>query len=142
MRLKCKAYEFDTLYDYKYVNIFARYNSKWIFCKEKNRTTWENPGGHIEEGEAPIEAAKRELIEETGAVSFDIEPLCDYWASGELNGIEIPAHGQVYYSNIHILGEIPEQSEMQEIYLLDSLPNELTYPDFMNEIFPIALKKL
>ena len=25
-------------------------------------------------------AAKRELYEESGAVDFEIEPLCDYWA--------------------------------------------------------------
>lgn len=59
---------------------------KWIFCKHKKRDTWENPGGHIDEGETPLEAAKRELYEETGAIDFDIEPLCDYYINGEVDG--------------------------------------------------------
>ena len=30
-----------------------------------------------------MEAAKRELYEESGAIDFEIEPLCDYWAGVE-----------------------------------------------------------
>ena len=48
--------------------------------------TWETQGGHIEAGEQPLDAAKRELFEESGAVDFDIQPLCDYWAGEERNG--------------------------------------------------------
>ncbi len=37
----------------------------------------ELPAGKLEVGEDPIEAAKRELLEETGAVAKNIEFLCD-----------------------------------------------------------------
>ena len=40
--------------------------------------TWEIPGGHIEPGESPEEAARRELFEETGAAEFTIRPIFDY----------------------------------------------------------------
>ena len=40
----------------------------------KERDTWESPGGHIDEGETPLEAAERELYEETGAIDFDFKP--------------------------------------------------------------------
>ncbi len=49
-----------------YVVIGTRYLDKWVFVRHKLRRTWEIPGGHIEEDETPLEAAQRELQEETG----------------------------------------------------------------------------
>ena len=82
------------------------------------------------------------MYKETGAISFDIEPLCDYWASGLYKGENITAHGQVYYAVIHEIGNIPIDNEMEEIRLFDDIPEDMTtYPDYMKEIFPIAVKK-
>jgi len=36
---------------------------------------WEFPGGKLETGESPAEAARRELEEETGLVADELEPL-------------------------------------------------------------------
>jgi 8-oxo-dGTP diphosphatase len=36
---------------------------------------WEFPGGKIEHGETPADAARRELAEETGLVAESLEPL-------------------------------------------------------------------
>ena len=142
IKLVFKAHEFDTPGNYRFTDIVSIYNNKWVFCRYKERNTWETQGGHIETGETPLKAAKRELYEETGAISFEIEPLCDYWASGLYKGEHITAHGQVYYAVIHEIGDIPVYSEMEEIQLLDDISDELTtYPDYMKEIFPIAVKK-
>ncbi len=37
--------------------------------------TWEFPGGKIEPGERPVDAARRELAEETGLTDAELEPL-------------------------------------------------------------------
>lgn len=44
-------------------------------------TTLEIPAGLLEEGEAPIEAALRELEEETGYKAQKIEKICEYYMS-------------------------------------------------------------
>ena len=92
--------------------------------RHKERTTWETQGGHIEAGETPLEAAKRELFEESGAVDFDIEPICDYraWDENTLHG----ANGVVFHAVIRQFSDIPE-SEMAERKAFSSLPDNLTY---------------
>lgn len=52
----------------KFAVIISKSNGKWIFCKHKERETYEVPGGCREFGENIIDTAKRELKEETGAV--------------------------------------------------------------------------
>ncbi len=138
--MEFKTHPFGTLGHYFSTDVMAIYKGKWILCKHKERMTWEHPSGYIEPGETPLEAAKRELYEETGAASFDIEPLCDYYINAELNGINYKGNGQVYFAVVHTLGELPPYSEMGEIGLFDSLPDDLTYP-ILRDYFAIALEK-
>lgn len=60
---------YDTVDDslLKFAVIISQSNGKWVFCKHKERDTYEVPGGHREAGENILETAKRELQEETGA---------------------------------------------------------------------------
>lgn len=103
-----------------------------ILSRHKERTTWETQGGHIEAGETPLEAAKRELFEESGAVDFDIEPICDYraWDENTLHG----ANGVVFHAVIRQFSDIPE-SEMAERKAFSSLPDNLTYPAITPVLF-------
>ena len=138
--MEFKVYPFNTCENYFCVDIMALYQGKWIFCKHKERTTWENPGGHIETGEKPLEAAKRELYEETGAINFDIEPLCDYYINGEVDGRYFKGNVQVYFAIVHTLGELPSDSEMELIDFFDSFPDDLKFP-MSRDFFSIALEK-
>jgi len=128
--MKCKTYELNQLKYYKYVVIIAKYKEKWVLCKHKERTTWETAGGHIESGETPLDAAKRELFEESGAVTFNIVPVFDYWAGDE--GSE--ANGMVFYADIKELEDLPD-SEMERVEFFDELPQNLTYKDITPKLF-------
>ena len=50
----------------KFAVIISMTNGKWIFCKHKERETYEVPGGRREFGENIIDTVKRELKEELG----------------------------------------------------------------------------
>ena len=58
---------------FKFAVILARSGGKWVLCRHRDRTTWENPGGHREPGETMEETARRELLEETGFTANSLE---------------------------------------------------------------------
>ena len=129
-----KVYKVGKLRRYKYVVVLSRYNGKLLLSRHKRHITWETQGGHIEEGETPMEAAKRELYEESGAIGYGIVPLCDYWAGDLL--ANLGANGMVFVADIYELGDIPE-SEMAEVKTFDQLPDVacLTYPGITPQLF-------
>ncbi|MDE6725588.1 MAG: NUDIX domain-containing protein, partial [Ruminiclostridium sp.] len=108
----------------KYAVIVSRYKDKWVFCKHKERNTFEIPGGHREEGETPTAAAMRELMEETGAVDFNIYPVCVYSVIHD-SGSE--SFGMLYYAEI-LEFEQELKFEIESIHFFDGLPDQWTYP--------------
>lgn len=132
----CKTFDLGELEYYKYVVVLSFYDGQIVLSRHKDRTTWETQGGHIEPGETPLEAARRELYEESGASGFDIEPLCDYWAGNpETN---VGAAGVVFVAKIREFADIPVESEMAEIKLFETLPESLTY----EAITPVLFEKV
>ena len=127
-----RVYGIGALKTYKYVVILSTYRGKLMLSRHRMRTTWETQGGHVEPGETPMEAARRELYEESGALQYAIRPVFDYWAGDEETGEG--ATGRVFAAEIHELGPMPE-SEIAEVRLFDALPENLTYPEITPELY-------
>ena len=87
------------------------------------------PGGHREAGEDILETAKRELQEETGAIKFEIKPICVYSVIGKtrVNDTGEETFGMLYFADITMFEE-ELHSEMEKVVLLDELPTEWAYP--------------
>ena len=113
----------------KFAVIITRTNREWVFCKHRERDTFEVPGGHRENGETILETAKRELREETGAVSFDIKPICVYSVKGKTRvneSIDEETFGMLYYADVFSFEEL--HSEIEKIVITDTLVENWTYP--------------
>lgn len=122
---------YDTVDDFllKFAVIISKSNGKWVFCKHKERDTYEVPGGHREAGESILETAKRELQEETGADRFDIKPVCVYSVTGKtrVNETGEETFGLLCYAEIsEFSGKL--DSEMEKVVFMDELPESWTYP--------------
>jgi len=136
--MKIISYETNTIKndDLTYAVICAKHKNKWVLVKHKARDTWEIPGGHREEGENINDTAKRELFEETGAVVFNIIPICDYSVTKD-NEI---GYGRLFFAEVHELGILPD-SEIEQVEFFDELPENLTYPKIQPTLLKIVLEK-
>ena len=121
-----------------YSIIPAVYEGKWIFVRHRDRDTWEIAGGHIEKGESPDEAAKRELSEETGAQEFRLHSISAYSVTKDGR----TGYGRLYLAEVTGLGPIKDLTEIAEIILIDHLPGNLTYPDIQPVLFRRAVEYL
>lgn len=113
----------------KFAVIISKADGKWVFCKHRERNTYEIPGGHREPGEDISDTARRELSEETGAIAFDITPICVYSVKGKTKinqSAEEISYGMLYIADIFSFGEI--HSEIEKILITDTLVENWTYP--------------
>lgn len=128
----------DTLL--KFAVIIARVDGKFVFCKHRERDTYEIPGGHREAGEHILDTAKRELYEETGAVDYNIFPICVYSVtdSEQMDGQE--TFGMLYFADIHEF-EKELHSEIENIILVDELTEDWTYPDIQPKLLEEGMRR-
>ena len=139
MKIKMTEVKFyDTVEDelLKFAVIISKSNGKWVFCKHKERNTFEVPGGNRENKEDIFDTAKRELYEETGATEFTIKPICVYSVTTDKNFNGKETFGMLYYAEITDF-EKELHSEIERIILTDDLVDNWTYP----EIQPKLLQK-
>ncbi|MBO4677099.1 MAG: NUDIX domain-containing protein [Oscillospiraceae bacterium] len=124
----------------RFAVIIARTGGKWVFCKHRDRDTYELPGGHRETGESILEAAQRELYEETGALTYRMEPVGVYSISapGNFNGEE--SFGMLCYAEIESF-EQELHSEIESILITDRLPDNWSYPPIHPKLIEEARRR-
>ena len=125
----------------KFAVIVARSGGRWVFCRHKERSTLEIPGGHREPGETVAQTAERELREETGAEKFTLKRVCVYSVTGRnrVNSKGAETFGVLYFAEITSFGEL--KSEIAEIVLLDELPERWTYPEIQPALIAEAKRR-
>ena len=119
--------------EYTRVVCVSKYKDDYVFSYNSKRGGWEIPGGHIEEGETWIDAAKREMYEETGATKIKLKPVCVY---------KISTYGLLCYCEILEINELPKEYEMEKIIFSKNLPDNLTFPDAYKVYFDTVNKYL
>ena len=124
----------------KFAVIIAEHQGKYVFCKHRDRDTLEIPGGHREPGEKILETAKRELYEETGAIDFDIKPICVYSVIRKDNFDGQESFGMLYYAEVSKFEE-ELHSEIERIVIMDDLPEKWTYPGIQPKLLEEAERR-
>lgn len=124
----------------KFAVIISKTNGKWVFCKHKERNTYEVPGGHREKNEDIVDTARRELYEETGALRFDLKPICVYSVTTEDNFDGQETFGLLCYANIYEFEE-KLHSEIEKIIITEKLVENWTYPLIQPELIKEAKRR-
>lgn len=108
------------------LNLIVVFNNnldKVLFCiraKEPYKGLYNFVGGKVEKGETNDEAAYRELFEETGITSNDIE--LEHFM--DLNYFKYQNNLQVYYGILkHEVNLIEEKNKLEWIFISDELLN-------------------
>lgn len=108
---------------------------KVLLQKRKDNLCWAIHGGSVEIGEKVEDAAKRELLEETGLIANNLELMGVF--SGENMMYTYPNGDEVYvvgiiYTCQNFSGELlPETDETSELkwFDIDNVPQNINPPD-------------
>ena len=125
----------------RFAVIVTKADGHWVFCKHKERSTLEVPGGHREPGEDILATAKRELYEETGAVDFTIEPVCVYSVTAPGNSGGRETFGMLFRADVKAF-EKELHSEIERIVIQDELPAAWTYPEIQPYLIEEVQKRM
>ena len=101
---------------FSYVYVIAFRGDEFLMVRHARRA-WEMPGGKVNSGESPGEAAVREFHEETG---YDV---------GSLTILETEDKGLVYKGIVgKKLAIVPDAREIAEVAFFRELPDKLSFP--------------
>jgi 8-oxo-dGTP diphosphatase len=108
----------------------AAWGGRPLLVRNHARSCWELPGGRREPGETILATARRELVEETGALDFDLEPIGLY-------SVQLPGStttGLLCRSRIRRLGALDPAFEIAETRAPGRLDLPLCYPEIQGRL--------
>lgn len=103
----------------RHVLVICRYKGKWVLTNHSKRGL-EFPGGKVEKNESPVQAAIREVFEETGGDAKQVIPIGEYKVLNPA-GSFIKA---VFYAELTALTRKEDYLETEGPVLLSELPDD------------------
>ncbi|MBB5172827.1 RNA deprotection pyrophosphohydrolase [Texcoconibacillus texcoconensis] len=104
----------------KHVWVICRFKNNWLLTEHLSRGL-EFPGGKVEEGEKPIEAAEREVFEETGGIVEQLVYIGQYQVYGKSECVV----KNIYFANIGELIDKNHYYETKGPRLLQGIPKDV-----------------
>lgn len=107
--------------------VYILERGKVLLIYHRKLGKWLPPGGHLDEGEIPPEAAKREALEETG---LHVELWCqeNIWVE-QHNANSFPRPYMCLLENIPAWGDQPEHQHIDFIYVGKPIAGEVVQND-------------
>ncbi|KHF39712.1 RNA deprotection pyrophosphohydrolase [Halalkalibacter okhensis] len=105
----------------KHIWVVCRYKDSWLLTRHRTRGL-EFPGGKVEIGETLVEAAKREVREETGA---EVDAL-HYIGQYEVNCEQSVMYKTIFFAEVSIVIKKDHYYETNGPVLVGDLPVELS----------------
>jgi len=106
----------------RHVWVVCRYGSQWLLTNHSTRGL-EFPGGKVEEGETPEEAAAREVSEETGGTIKNLTYIGQYKVAGR----EKEIIKNIYFATIDEIIPHRHYLETKGPVLRDELPGNIKH---------------
>ena len=104
----------------KHVWVVCRYQDRWLLTKHSDRGL-EFPGGKVENGEHPAEAAIREVKEETGGIVENLYYLGQYIVEGKKETIT----KNIYFAEIAAIEKQATYYETDGPVLIREIPDNV-----------------
>ncbi|KEZ49732.1 MULTISPECIES: RNA deprotection pyrophosphohydrolase [Metabacillus] len=104
----------------KHVWVICRYGNRWLLTIHRDRG-YEFPGGKVEKGENPSDAALREVKEETGASVSKLHYVGQYKVLGK----EKTIIKNIYYAEIDEIIPQADYLETEGPILFETLPTDI-----------------
>ncbi|TMW71911.1 RNA deprotection pyrophosphohydrolase [Alteribacter natronophilus] len=126
----------------KNVWVVCRYRGSWLLTLHPSRGL-EFPGGKVEQGEDPAEAARREVFEETGGVVRELHYVGQYRVKGKQETVI----KNVYFAEVDNLITRSNYHETKGPRLLKTLPDNVRtsrrYSFIMkDDVLPLSLEQV